>query len=83
MHYNNTIYVIRVLFVYFAELLTDRSHWLRVLYSTDVNLHFSAWHVFFSLLLWKGFYICQKYTFLYKNKQARPAQIRKRNAKVT
>ncbi len=34
----------------------------------------SAWGVFISLLVWKGFYIC-KITFYIKNKQASPAQI--------
>ncbi len=38
----------------------------------------SAWNLLISLLVWKGFYICQKYIFFYiKNKQASPAQIEK------
>ncbi len=36
----------------------------------------SAWGLFITLLVWKGFYVCQKKEpFYIKNKQASPAQI--------
>ncbi len=52
--------------VFAADLLLSFLKFYYAFYSTDVNLLFLQPEVYsLHFLVWKGFYICYKYNFLY------------------